>query len=661
MFFNRTENYIAPLADNTSTLNIGYNGAKWGNIEINGAFIKFENGPNEFMRVDSSGRLLINATSTAFNDKLYVNSDAYATGGWRVGTSTTYVGKLINDGGKLTLMSDGSRDVQIGNNNNPSILYVDTSEEKVGIGTTSPGTALQVGGLDDGSNYDITVGWNAVSSQAVGTKRSALTFKTSQTGVNNEDIYKWDIAMLAAPATVTGEEFGSDLAFLRSTRNSTATDATTMILTRTGNVGIGTTSPDYKFEVQGVISSADAGLQKATFANVGNDLVLTANADATNATAKMLFNSSGSGGAVVSTKMIIDGSGNVGIGTTSPGAKLDVTGNYGDVIEAVSGSQNITTNFVAPTTGSGLNNIISTGGEFNIGTSDAQPFDLVTNSISRIAVLSGGNVGIGTTSPSEKLHVAGYAKADTGFKAGNYTILNESGNETSLSNTAYYPMFFKTNNSTRMTISNAGNVGIGTTSPDSLLHVAADVSGANVGTITIEGRPHGFLGDDIATIDFHNNGTKLADIRMERGNASNDSQIVISTSDAGTLNDALIINEVGNVGIGTASPSEKLGVFGNIRLENGAQRNIIGPTNENLGIFANPNGSDEGILFSTDNGVTTEMIILNGGNVGIGTTSPGQKLDVNGSINVSSNVFAEGFYGDRLWNSNNAALRFGTK
>ena len=135
VFFNRTENYIAPLADNTSTLNIGYNGAKWGNIEINGAFIKFENGPNEFMRVDSSGRLLINATSTAFNDKLYVNSDAYATGGWRVGTSTTYVGKLINDGGKLTLMSDGSRDVQVGNNNNPSILYVDTSEEKVGIGT----------------------------------------------------------------------------------------------------------------------------------------------------------------------------------------------------------------------------------------------------------------------------------------------------------------------------------------------------------------------------------------------------------------------------------------------------------------------------------------------------------------------------------------------
>jgi hypothetical protein len=166
VFFNRTENYLAPLANNTSTLNIGYNGAKWGNIEINGAFIKFENGPNEFMRIDSSGRLLINATSTAFSDKFYVNSDAYATGGWRVGTAATYVGKLINDGGKLTLMSDGSRDVQIGNNNNPAMLYVDTSSANVGIGVTSPQSKLQVAGGIQMANDTATA-----SAAKVGTMR----------------------------------------------------------------------------------------------------------------------------------------------------------------------------------------------------------------------------------------------------------------------------------------------------------------------------------------------------------------------------------------------------------------------------------------------------------------------------------------------------------
>ena len=85
--------------------------------------------------------------------------------------------------------------------------------------------------------------------------------------------------------------------------------------------------------MQGVISSADAALQKATFANVGNDLVLTANADATNVTAKLLFNSSGAGGASVTTKMIIDGAGNVGIGTTTPLAKLDIQGTQGQLFQ----------------------------------------------------------------------------------------------------------------------------------------------------------------------------------------------------------------------------------------------------------------------------------------------------------------------------------------
>jgi hypothetical protein len=191
-----------------------------------------------------------------------------------------------------------------------------------------------------------------------------------------------------------------------------------------------------------------------------------------------------------------------------------------------------------------------------------------------------GKVGIGVENPGASLEIGGLAADSAGlifsspgsevnvnftFIVGgtglglhpkNLVIKGSSGSsDIAFSPSSTYPALMVLDGS-------AGNVGIGTTSPDSLLHVSADVTGANTGTITIEGRPTGFLGDNIATVDFHNNGSKRADIRMERGNTASDSQLVFSTSDVGTLNDALIINEVGNVGIGTTLPDFKLDVDG---------------------------------------------------------------------------------------------------
>ena len=97
-----------------------------------------------------------------------------------------------------------------------------------------------------------------------------------------------------------------------------------MRINRLGNVGIGTTAPDHPLEVVGAISSADTGLQKATFANVGNNLVMTANAGATNVTSHIIFKSSQSGGSAAE-RMRINNLGNVGINTSNPYGGTGVT------------------------------------------------------------------------------------------------------------------------------------------------------------------------------------------------------------------------------------------------------------------------------------------------------------------------------------------------
>jgi hypothetical protein len=156
-----------------------------------------------------------------------------------------------------------------------------------------------------------------------------------------------------------------------------------------------------------------------------------------------------------------------------------------------------------------------------------------------------GNVGIGITTPTEKLDVSGYIKASTGFRMGNYTIVSEGGNETILSNTAFYGFLFKTNNATRMKITNAGNVGIGTTSPSANLHVVGDVKIGNSST--------GLTMNADSATEFLVQGVDTS------GGAWNSIHLT-----ADSLTGLYIEKDTNNVGIGTTAPAEKLDVVGNI-------------------------------------------------------------------------------------------------
>ena len=154
-------------------------------------------------------------------------------------------------------------------------------------------------------------------------------------------------------------------------------------------------------------------------------------------------------------KMRIDSSGNVGIGTSSPSTTLHVSavsGNAITLVETSSGTfaqyqlkSGATTPWVIGT----QNDYVSNGLVFRNGSD-------------RMIITTGGNVGIGTSSPSSILHIKGVFTIERSSAAQTSTISNEGGNFT-LNASSGYNTIFQSAAAERMRITSGGNVLIGTT------------------------------------------------------------------------------------------------------------------------------------------------------------------------------------------------------
>jgi hypothetical protein len=548
------------------------------------------------------------------------------------------------------------------------LMYINGSSGNVGIGTTSPTAPLDALGVRLGRNWAIN-GRADIRLDSNGSSYPAdilfgHTSTANETGWNG--VY-WSISSRAA-------ENNNLFTIWRGAGNPGGSgEAIVFAIKPDGNVGIGTTNPYEALDVNGNIRLGNYTNSGTRYIGYGN------NTFANQFIAGMSIESTALGGnysqklnfvthyygVSVGVRMTIDESGKVGIGTTNPAYQLDVNGTSGFrnemyVIGYSTYWYNGTTYFQATNSS-------------NVGILK------MTNNVSAISLQpDGGNVGIGTTSPGQKLQVNGnialgstangYLEAGSKYIGTSYSSPGTDGynglqiesvnapapyNGNYSQNIHFYTHHYGTGTggTPRMTIQYDGNVGIGTTNPGSKLYIEGGSAnwnttnpGTTVGTIHLDpGTTSDNYGNAITfgASDAGGGANAHAGIYI-RSDGAYGTKMYFGTTDSYSVGSymRMIIDESGNVGIGITNPSEKLAVNGNIETVE-----PYGKIGFNVGDaygdyphygLGKSSGSNPvnlagyyGLTFGTQG--SERMRIVDGGNVGIGTTNPGAKLDIVGT------------------------------
>ena len=277
------------------------------------------------------------------------------------------------------------------------------------------------------------------------------------------------------------------------------------------------------------------------------------------------------------------------------------------------------------------------------------------------------NVGIGTTSPNTRLHVTTSGgnqmvleDSAAGLNLKKWILNSEAGTlGVKLVNDAF------SSSQTFVTVLSSGNVGIGTSSPQSLLYLSGSTpiltidnnSASQTGSIvfkSLSGTTLAILSSNASTGEVRFGGATTNFFPTFYSNGS----------------EAMRITATGNVGIGTSTPLSKTEVYNSAVLSafvpatsstwrvlqvKNYQRTNVGSAagisfagdNSNgdtatagiVGIHNNTTGGDTDLAFLTAIGnVSYERLRINAsGYVGIGTSSPGARLEVSGSVRLSGN------------------------
>ncbi len=355
----------------------------------------------------------------------------------------------------------------------------------------------------------------------------------------------------------------------------------------------------------------------------------------------------------------------VGISTDSPDYKLDVAGDvnftgtlYQNGVAFVGGGSSQWT-----TTGS---NIYYTTGNIGIGTTTPSSLLSVAGDINLTGALRTNN-NAGTTGmvlQTTGTGVQWVATSSLGISGGgspNYLVLENGGLATATS-TDYLKAAYFTATSTTATSTFAGGltaasglyvlqngkVGIGSSAPTTLLHLKDGSVSADT-VLKIE-RAAGTYGLELRA--NHSGGDSF--IRTLAGNGTTAGDLYLQTYNGSSYNDSLFLSTGGNVGIGTTTPRSTLDVNGNLSLDyatagdgitgynNTTGNHVISLTRQNdvqnaslqIAAFGGI-GFTAGSVTAGPTSAGSALFIRDNGNIGISTTTPGYKLSVAGDINLT--------------------------
>jgi hypothetical protein len=537
-----------------------------------------------------------------------------------------------------------------------SVLYVDTINNRVGVGVASPAVKLHAG---------------STSTSGVTTEEFRLQSGTSSgnggTAIANLVTGNFGISGIYFGNNTT---YSSQPVYLQYQRSSNVTTlqfdnifkidqnaSSIFYINPSGNVGIGTTSPNSTLEVNGDVTIKNANGNNPTdagslyFNESGNTWGTDYYGFRINqqGASNYLNFQSANLTTVTDILTLARDTGNVGIGVTSnfTGYRLEVAdgdirasqavakislgqlGSQGDAFFGASG-------LGAPTVGSQDYGFYSAHNAYRTSTGAWKHSR--TSTIPSVRLLGSGGVSSGNQGFSFDY------SANVGTADITWTNL--------------------------MKILPSGNVGIGTTSPSYQLTLGGNAVGSTQG-LRIDDPSNAAYGAHFSFSDTPN--------EVWIGGITNNTY----NSAIGIHRDttrAITIDVGGKVGIGTTSPSEKLEVSGKILATGGQIR--AGSYLESFPSFSFANDTDTGMFSDTANQLefatagSSRVTINSSGNVGIGTTSPVTKLDVygtsdtyltvrnNGGSNAGIRMYGGGAGISHIWHDDTETdppgIRFGT-